>query len=107
MLKKFFATVILLIASTLLIVQASFASPLLETTQLISEGTPKTQTLTSPKSPEIPVESTQQNQQSTNDEKTEVKQTPTKVSPRLTYPRPPHPYNMEVIEKFNEELYGE
>ena len=32
---------------------------------------------------------------------------PKVLSTQVTYPQPPHPYDMEAIERFDQELYGE
>ncbi|MFH7026758.1 MAG: hypothetical protein ACHBN1_15440 [Heteroscytonema crispum UTEX LB 1556] len=98
MLKSLFLTLLLFIASLLLIVEATFAIP--QATQLIAE-TNLTQPQASPT-----------NQQPADKEE-EQKPTPTPantpvVKPaRSSYPQPPNPYDMDAMDQFSDELYGE
>jgi cytoskeletal protein RodZ len=46
---------------------------------------------------------TPSSQQTPRDQSQKQKKAP---SSKVSYPQPPNPYNMEEIEKFNEELYG-
>ncbi|NEO29960.1 MAG: hypothetical protein F6K36_05820 [Symploca sp. SIO3C6] len=50
------------------------------------------------------------NQPTANGEKvlsSNCRQAATVSETKLTYPQPPHPYDIEAIEKFDAELYGE
>jgi protein-disulfide isomerase len=95
MLKSLFLALVLFIASLLLIVEATFASP--QETQLQA-------------SPEAKVEVSPDNQQ-LEDNKEEQKPAPantTVVKPaRSSYPQPPNPYDMDAMDQFSDELYGE
>lgn len=106
MLKRFLLIAVLAISLTLLIAEVTFASPLPEETQA-----PKPAKSESPEVVKIPgdapvnqkptVDDSQSQIPSSHEEKTEVS------APRLTYSTPSHPYKREVIQKFDEELYGE
>lgn len=114
MLKSFFLTLVLFIASALLIAEATFASPLPQKTLLIAEDTVSSsspQATQSKESSKIQVDVSNGNQQPADSEtenlNTSARKAPVVAAPRSTYPQPPDPYDMDAIEKFNEELYGE
>jgi protein-disulfide isomerase len=104
MLKSLLLTLVLFIASLLLIVETTFASP--QGTQLMAEAT----ITQSQASPEAKVKVSPDNQQSA-DNKEEQKpasaNTPVVKPTRSSYPQPPNPYNMDAMDQFSDQLYGE
>lgn len=98
MLKAFFLKVFQLFALTLLIAQISFSSAIAQETQP-SEAV-NTNKVDVPAS-EKP---TAKDSKATPTDKN--KKAPVVSAPRSAFPQPPHPYDTEAIEKFNEELYG-
>ncbi|MDJ0736121.1 MAG: hypothetical protein QNJ47_19000 [Nostocaceae cyanobacterium] len=111
MLKSLFLTIVLFLASTLLIVCATFASPLPQGNLLIVENSVSGSTTTEMETPASPEgETTKSDVSKESQPSMEVKkeeQTAVAGTTRFTYPQPPNPYDMEAIEKFNQEIYGE
>ncbi|NER51544.1 MAG: hypothetical protein F6J92_33805 [Symploca sp. SIO1A3] len=106
MLKSLFFQALRLLALTLLITQISVSHALAqevvppETTNL-----PTTETVTpSPVPTAVNDAQDIECEQSTTEDCVKIPQVSTR---KLSYPEPPHPYDMEAIEKFDAELYGE
>ena len=98
MLKAFFLQVFQLVALTLLIAQISFSSAIAQETQPSEAVNTNKVDMPAPEKPtakDSKATSTDQN-----------KKTPAVSALRSAFPQPPHPYDTEAIEKFNEELYG-
>jgi hypothetical protein len=107
MLKSLILKVLRLVAVTLLIAQVTFSPALAVETQSSAGVNTTTSEVVDKGDVNVPVTATPTADctrvtSSTKGEKGSA------VSPkRLTYPKPPHLYDMEAIEEFNAELYGE
>jgi hypothetical protein len=109
-LKSFFLTILLFVASTLLIAEATLRSPLLQRTrlaevslssQLLAQGTEFSEAANDA------ADVSDHPEQPADDTIVESDSSPAVSASSSTYPQPPHPYNVEAIEEFDEELYGE
>ncbi|BAY26193.1 hypothetical protein NIES2100_60070 [Calothrix sp. NIES-2100] len=108
--KTVFLTLILLIASVLLIAETTFATPWMEGNSWLAENTVNAvspEVTPSPELPQAKVDESQSNQQ-TADSKTENENsTPEKQSAvNSVRPQAANPYDMEAIAKYNQENYG-
>ena len=106
MFKSFLSQALRLLALTLLIAQISVSYALAE--EVVPPETtnpPTTETVTPPP---VPTEANNlqkmECEQSTTEDCAQIPQVSIR---KLTYPKPPHPYDMKAIEKFDAELYGE
>ena len=104
MLKSLFIKVIRLVALTLLIVQFTFSSALANSQFSKPPETPKNNMPTS----ESQNSSASESQNSSVSESQNPQPTVEDLVERLlhTSPQAAQPYNMEVIQQFNEEVYG-
>ncbi|HBL59354.1 MAG TPA: hypothetical protein DDZ80_12805 [Cyanobacteria bacterium UBA8803] len=104
-----------LVVLSVLIAQVTFSSALAEETpapEAVNTQAPEVVNTPTPEavnaSPvDVPVPDKPAADSSKVAPKVKKKKAPVVPAPRLAYPRPPHPYNMEAIEEFNTELYGE
>jgi hypothetical protein len=112
--KTVFLTLILLIASVLLIAETTFATPWLEGNAGVADTTFNTSSPEVTPSPELPktnvdqsVDKSLDNQQSAQN-KTENQNPAPEKQPAMNAIRPQvaNPYNIEAIEKYNQENYG-
>ena len=113
MVKSLFLTAVLFVASTLLMAEATFSSPLPQgnpfpeaaETQSLERG--NTQSLeAADANPDVADSPKQTADDKRVDLSNSPKKAPVVLAPRSTYPQPPHPYNNAAIKKFDEELYG-
>lgn len=107
MLKSWIRKAIRLIAVTLLIAQVTFSPAQAVETQSAAEvNTITSEVVDGEKinvsAPATPTEDGKKVTPSSKGEKQDAVSTK-----RLTYPQPPHLYDMDAIAKFNDELYGE
>ena len=106
MFKSFLSQALRLLALTLLIAQISVSHALAE--EVVPPeitNPPTTETVTPPPQPtEANNLQEMECEQSTTED---CVKTPQVSRRKLTYPKPPNPYDMEAIEKFDTELYGE
>ena len=104
MLASFSLCIVRLVVLTLLILEITFNSTIvlaqensaqpIESSETTGTVVPSPTTESKDKTPKLP---------KTGD-KTSIKTA--KQKSKVTYPNPPHRYNMKAIEKFDEELYG-
>ena len=105
MLKSFLLAALLFVASTLLIAQATFGSPLPQETHSPETAQTQSSEAANTQSPE----SADAQSPESADTLVDVpgKKAPVVSARRSTYSQPPHPYNNAAIRRFDEELYGE
>jgi hypothetical protein len=105
-LKAFFLKVFQLVALTLLIAQISFSSAIAQETQPSEATNNQSSEVVKPNKVNVPASEkpTPKDSKATPTDKN--KKAPAVSAPRVAFPQPPHPYDTEAIEKFNEELYG-
>ncbi|HBE19065.1 MAG TPA: hypothetical protein DEG17_13615 [Cyanobacteria bacterium UBA11149] len=107
MLKFLILKAIRLVAVTLLIAQVTFSPALAVETKSAAEVNNITSEVVDGEkinlsSPATPTEDGKKVTPSSKGEKPDAVSTK-----RLTYPQPPHLYDMDAIAKFNDELYGQ
>ena len=107
MLKSLILKVLRLVAVTLLIAQVTFAPALAEETpSSAGVNTTTSEVVDTEKiNVSVPATPTGDATRVTPSSKSEKESAVSKQG--LTYPQPPHLYDMEAIAKFNAELYGE
>jgi hypothetical protein len=102
MLKSLFCKTFRLIILTLLIAQITLSTAIAQETQPSeSNKTPTTPTV-NPRTSETEKEEIKVDRNKETADATKDKGRASKIA----YPQPPNPYDMEAIEKFDEELYG-
>jgi hypothetical protein len=111
MLKIFFLLIIVFLSS-LLLAPMSFSMPLSQNLALMALFTvtnPQPQMELAPTKTVQPSETTQNNQKQDNSAKT--LESTSGATPKPTVqgadPQPPQPYDMEKMEKFDQQLYGD
>jgi hypothetical protein len=115
MLKSLFFTLFLVLTLTFSNAKATLSQELYQKTLFIAEATiesPEAQANPSPSAPaKSNLDQPDDNEQKTDSAKVDLSSDraakPQVSSSPVSYPSPPHPYDMEAIKKFNEELYGE
>lgn len=113
MLKSFLFRTLRLIILTVLMAQINFSSALAQenlSSTVVDNQTPEAVDHQTPETVNTEPKLSECNQQTADGKKALSSNCPqaAKVSEtELTYPQPPHPYDLEAIEKFDAELYGE
>lgn len=112
MLKSLCLSIVLFIVSTVCIISVAFASPLIPQANFLlaqnpvsEEATAKMPTQESSQSQTTEVEISKETQPSI--EENQEAEIPIEKATLHTYPQPPNPYDMEAMEKFDREVYGE
>lgn len=108
--KTVFLTLILLIASVLLIAETTFATPWIEGNAWLAETTFNSSSPEVTPAPELPktnVDEAKSNQKPTQNQTENQNPAPEK-QPAIKTVRPQfaNPYDMEAMEKYNQENYG-
>ncbi len=109
MLKSIGLLIVRLVVLTLFFVQVTLTfniNPVFaqEMQPLNSASSPTKETLSPTQ--ETPASTAEQTTETQPISPQEATQKPPTKGQKVTYPTAPHPYDMEAIEKFNEELYG-
>jgi hypothetical protein len=108
--KTVFLTLILLIASVLLIAETTLATPWMEGNSWLAENAVNNVSPEVRRSPELPQAKIDesQNHQQTTDSTTENQNPIPEKQPTVNPVRPQaaNPYDIEAIEKYNQENYG-
>ena len=107
MLKSLFLTIFLFVASTLLIVEATFSSPLPLGTLFIAQANSGSPTPQETQSPKAANKNADQSECSVRTADGTCEPAPTAATTRALTPQPPAPYDREEIDQFNTELYGD
>lgn len=108
MLQSFFVKFLRLVAVMLLIAQVTFTSAALaQETQPTEPTNPQPSERVNPNDADVTAPDKPIAEDRVVTPNNETEKPPAVSTPRLTFPRPPSPYDTEAIEQFNEELYGE
>lgn len=113
MLKSIFLTAIRSLAVFLILLTVCWSSTLAEnlpSSDAINPSSPEVINTQTPKGETSQLKTSDCDRKNGEDKKVfnpNCQKTPKISSNKRTYPQPPHPYNMEAIEKFDQELYGE
>ncbi|MDJ0617614.1 MAG: hypothetical protein QNJ63_12865 [Calothrix sp. MO_192.B10] len=110
--KSLFLSIVLFVVSTFCIISVAFANPLISQGNLLvaqnpvsEEVTTETPTQESSQSETTEVDISKETQPSVEEKK--EANIPVVKATRHAYPQPPNPYDMEAMEKFDQEIYGE
>ncbi len=102
--KSLFLNVLRVVALIVLIVQLTFSPALAqETPEAVNTQPPE---MANPNEVKLPIPDEPKAEDSTTVPSSNPKPAPKISKPKVAYPQPPHPYDMQAIEEFNQELYG-
>ncbi|NEP02882.1 MAG: hypothetical protein F6K58_30370 [Symploca sp. SIO2E9] len=113
MLKSFLFRTLRLMILIILMAQVTFSSALAQenlSSTVVDTQTPEAVDTQAPEKLNTEAKLSECNQKTADGEKvlsSNCPQAATISETELTYPQPPHPYDLEAIEKFDAELYGE
>ncbi|MCP2730894.1 hypothetical protein [Limnofasciculus baicalensis] len=107
MLKSLILKVLRLVAITLLVAQVTFSPALAVETQSSAGVNTNTSEVVDKGDINVPVTTTPTVDGTRVTPSSKGEKESAVSAERLTYPQPPHLYDMEAIEQFNAELYGE
>ncbi|WP_088243954.1 hypothetical protein [Calothrix rhizosoleniae] len=107
MLKSLFLSIVLFLASTFCIISVAFASPLIPQANFLVAQSPVSEEVTTKMPTQKLSQSEDISQETQPVESKQEEKKPVVKATRRTYPQPPNPYDMEAMEKFDQEVYGE